>query len=77
MYMDQKLKIKVTHINNAYKIIRSYLLTLEMMGHIAPSRQDIKTYRYLRAVLKKYKKTWSTAKSYNDVNFDDKDELII
>jgi hypothetical protein len=48
-----------------------------MMGHMAPSRQDIKTYRYLRAVLKKYKKTWSTAKSYNDVNFDDKDELII
>ena len=75
--MDQKLKIKVTHINNAYKIIRSYLLTLEMMGHMAPSRQDIKTYRYLRAVLKKYKKTWSTAKSYNDVNFDDRDELII
>ena len=75
--MDQKLKIKVTHINNAYKIIRSYLLTLEMMGHMTPSRQDIKTYRYLRAVLKKYKKTWSTAKSYNDVNFDDKDELII
>ena len=75
--MDQKLKIKVTHINNAYKIIRSYLLTLEMMGHMAPSRQDIKTYRYLRAVLKKYKKTWSTAKSYNDVHFDDKDELII
>jgi hypothetical protein len=75
--MDQKLKIKVTHINNAYKIIRSYLLTLEMMGHMAPSRQDIKIYRYLRAVLKKYKKTWSTAKSYNDVNFDDKDELII
>ena len=75
--MDQKLKIKVTHINNAYKIIRSYLLTLEMMGHMAPSRQDIKTYRYLRAVLKKYKKTWSIAKSYNDVNFDDKDELII
>ena len=75
--MDQKLKIKVTHINNAYKIIRSYLLTLEMMGHMAPLRQDIKTYRYLRAVLKKYKKTWSTAKSYNDVNFDDKDELII
>jgi hypothetical protein len=75
--MDQKLKIKVTHINNAYKIIRSYLLTLEMMGHMAPSRQDINTYRYLRAVLKKYKKTWSTAKSYNDVNFDDKDELII
>ena len=75
--MDQKLKIKVTHINNAYKIIRSYLLTLEMMGHMAPSRQDIKTYRYLRAVLKKYKKKWSTAKSYNDVNFDDKDELII
>jgi len=77
MYMDQKLKIKVTHINNAYKIIRNYLLTLEMMGHMAPSRQDIKTYRYLRAVLKKYKKTWSTAKSYNDVNFDDKYELII
>jgi len=77
MYMDQKLKIKVTHINNAYKIIRNYLLTLEMMGHMAPSRQDIKTYRYLRAVLKQYKKTWSTAKSYNDVNFDDKDELII
>jgi len=77
MYMDQKLKIKVTHINNAYKIIRNYLLTLEMMGHMAPSRQDIKTYRYLRAVLKKYKKTWSTAKSCNDVNFDDKDELII
>jgi hypothetical protein len=75
--MDQKLKIKVTHINNAYKIIRNYLLTLEMMGHMAPSRQDIKTYRYLRAVLKKYKKTWSIAKSYNDVNFDDKDELII
>ena len=75
--MDQKLKIKVTHINNAYKIIRNYLLTLEMMGHMAPSRQDIKTYRYLRAVLKKYKKTWSTAKSYNDVNFDDKYELII
>ena len=75
--MDQKLKIKVTHINNAYKIIRSYLLTLEMMGHMAPSKQDVKTYRYLRAVLKKYKKTWSIAKSYNDVNFDDKDELII
>jgi len=54
--MDQKLKIKVTYINNAYKIIRNYLLTLEMMGHMAPSRQDIKTYRYLRAVLKKYKK---------------------
>ena len=75
--MDQKLKIKVTHINNAYKIIRSYLLTLEMMGHMATSKQDIKTYRYLRAVLKQYKKTWSTAKTYNDVSFDDKDELII
>jgi hypothetical protein len=75
--MDQKLKIKVTHINNAYKIIRNYLLTLEMMGHMAPSKQDIKTYRYLKSVLKKYKKTWLTAKSYNDVDFDDKDELII
>lgn len=75
--MDQKLKIKVIHINNAYKIIRNYLLTLEMMGHMAPSRQDIKTYRYLRAVLKQYKKTWSRGKKYNDVNFDDLDELII
>ena len=45
--MDQKLKIKVIHINNAYKIIRNYLLTLEMMGHMAPSKQDSTLFNFI------------------------------
>ena len=71
-----ELKLKLNHINQAYKIIRSYLITCEMMGFKPTNSNEIETYRYFKSVLKKYKRALSKTKLFYKINFDEDEDLI-
>lgn len=72
-----EVKLNIEQVNNAYKIIRTYLLTCEMLNTKGINDNDLDTYRYLKSVLKKYKKTWQKSKLFYQINLTEKDDLIL
>jgi hypothetical protein len=67
MYMaiKNKLQIKVEtqYLNQVYRIIKSYLMATEMLGHQL-SQQDIKTYKYIKRKLTAYNRMSKKSKYY-------------
>lgn len=67
MYMGIKtkpqIKVDIKYLNQAYRIIKSYLMATEMLGH-SLSQKDIKTYKYIKYRLAAYNRISRKLKYY-------------
>jgi len=75
MYMGIKnkpiIKIEIQYLNKAYRIIKSYLMATEMLGHQL-SQDDVKTFKYVKKRLIAYNKISKKSKYYNpEIESDD------
>jgi len=78
MYMGIKkkaeIKIQIEYLNQAYRIIKSYLMATEMLGHQL-SQKDIQTYKYIKYRLTYYQRINKRSKYYKPET--ENEELII
>jgi hypothetical protein len=67
MYMGIKtkpqIKVDIEYLNQAYRIIKSYLMATEMLGHQS-SQKDIRTYKYVKYRLAAYERISKKSKYY-------------
>ena len=67
MYMGIKnkpqIKVDIEYLNLAHRIIKSYLMATEMLGHQLSNR-DIKTYKYIKHRLAAYDRISRKLKNY-------------
>lgn len=50
-----EIKIEIEYLNQAYRIIKSYLMATEMLGHQL-NQKDIQTYKYIKYRLRYYQR---------------------
>ena len=58
-----QIKVDIEYLNLAHRIIKSYLMATEMLGHQLSDR-DIKTYKYIKYRLAAYKRIGKRSKYY-------------
>lgn len=58
-----QIKVEIEYLSQAYRIIKSYLMATEMLGH-SLSQKDIKTYKYIKYRLAAYNRINRKLKYY-------------
>jgi hypothetical protein len=69
-----QIKVDIEYLNQAYRIIKSYLMATEMLGHQL-SQKDIRTYKYVKYRLLAYDRISKKSKYYKLET--ESEELII
>lgn len=57
------IKVEIEYLNQVYRIIKSYLMATEMLGHQL-SQRDIQTYKYIKYRLVAFERINKRSKYY-------------